>query len=588
MRFNKALLICIVSLLCSSVAYSQGRVERQESGSSFHNAPRKNSCSTKTSKSAGMSVRQRNQIISNLENNMILVQGGVFQMGTNDLYNSNPVHQVEVDDFYIGKYEVTQEEWHAVTGKKIPTSWKDNKSPAILFDWEDLENFISSLNNKTNKNYRLPTEAEWEWAAQGGQRSLNYKYSGSNDAKEVVSSGYKPVGTMKPNELGLYDMSGNVSELCSDYWGKYSSESQTNPIGVSISNAEMYENKKYYHVVKGGAWPPIQYSPERMYEYRPQFRDKAIGSGNSIGFRLALDLIPNGINQETYLAAKKGQQQAIREVVIFYQQLNNQAQYVKWLERLGQTGDMKAYIQLGNIYRDGKAVAKDLIKAEQFFLLAYDSGDISAKNLLGDLYREQGLYYDKSNLNEALKWFEKGAALGNAECLNNAGLYYWHGKGTAVNYNKAANYFLQSANQDYYHALNNIGTAYLNGLGIEKNEDKAVYWYRRAAEKGHPDAKRMLKQLEKRVVTIIDKKDNEPLIGCTLKCYRNGREVFAWASDIDGQYIVRDIRPGDVLRFEYIGYRSKEIKLKCSEMPNKMTFSLSSGSHKKTEYETKY
>lgn len=580
--------MCTISLLCSSLAFSQGRVERHNSGNDTHSTPSKNSRNNKTSRSAGMSSNQRKQIIANLETNMVLVRGGVFQMGTDDLYNSGPVHKVEVDDFYIGKYEVTQEEWYAVTEKKIPTSWDDKKSPAILFDWEDLELFISSLNNKTNKNYRLPTEAEWEWAAQGGQRSLNFKYSGSNDAKEVVSSGYKPVGTKKPNELGLYDMSGNVSEFCSDYWGKYSSENQTNPTGVPISNAEMYENGKYYHVVKGGAWPPIQYSPERMYEYRPQFRDKAIGSGNSIGFRLALDLIPNGFNRDTYLSAKKGQQQAIREVVKYYQHLNDQKQYVKWLERLGKSGDMEAYIQLGNIYRDGRTVTKDLTKAEQCYLLAYESGDISAKNILCDLYRELGLYYDKSNLNEALKWFEKGAALGNAECLNNAGLYYWHGKGTAVNYNKAANYFLQSANQDYYYALNNIGTAYLNGLGIEKNVDKAEYWYRRAAEKGHPDAKRMLKQLEKRVVTIVDKKDNEPLIGCTLRCYRNGREIFAWASDIDGQYVIRDICPGDVLRFEYIGYKSKEIKLKCPEVPNKMTFSLSSGSHKKTEYETKY
>lgn len=592
MRLVRNIFIIIVFFHIPIICLGQGQVTRNTNSSKD---PKQTNISTKKNTYQKndylMSQSERSHVIQNLENNMVYVKGGIFQMGTNDLSVSRPEHQVEIDDIFIGKYEITQEEWYAVIGHKLPVYEYEKNKPAVNFKWEDLEKFIIALNQKTNKSYRLPTEAEWEWAAQGGEKSMHYTYSGSNDVDEIVNRGFGNVGSLKPNELGLYDMSGNVNEFCSDYYGIYSSKFQINPTGPLISDVKPNEHNYYEHVIKGGDWYPIQYNNAHMYEYRPQFRSKASGSGNNIGFRLVLDVFPDGIDEpfkRTYIEAKQGNLGAMREITNHFLKQKNHEMYIKWLERLGVMGDSDGYAQLGKIYRDGVLTSKDLIKSEKYLSLAYSSGNINAKSFLGEVRNEIGLSFDKTNAQEAFSWFEKGAELGNAESQNNVGLYYLYGKGVAKNYNNAVTYFLLSANQDYYHALNNMGFSYLNGFGVPKNLDKAEYWYRKAAEKGHPDAKKMLKQIEKKAVKIVGSDDKEPLIGCTLKYYRNGKELFARASDIDGQFLIRDVKKGDVLRFEYIGYKSKEVTLNCSEIPQTLTFCLSLGSNKKTEYETKY
>ncbi len=187
---------------------------------------------------------------------MVFVEGGTFQMGATSEQGSDadsdekPVHSVTVTDFYIGKYEVTQAQWKAVMGNN-PSRFQGDNLPVENVSWNDIQEFIKKLNRLTGKKYRLPTEAEWEYAARGGKKSKGYKYAGSNSIGEVAwydsNSGYEthPVGQKQPNELGLYDMSGNVWEWCQDWYGNYNSSSQTNPSGPASGS---------YRVLHGGSW----------------------------------------------------------------------------------------------------------------------------------------------------------------------------------------------------------------------------------------------------------------------------------------------------------------------------------------------
>ena len=185
--------------------------------------------------------------------NMVYVAGGTFQMGSNDGDdNEKPVHSVTLSDYYIGQTEVTQELWQAVMGS-IPSysGFKGAKNPVNDVSWNDCQEFISKLNSLTGGRFRLPTEAEWEYAARGGNKSRGYKYSGSDYLGSVAwykdNSGREvhPVGSKSANELGLYDMSGNVYEWCSDWKGSYSSSPQTNPTGASSGSDRVLRGGSY-------------------------------------------------------------------------------------------------------------------------------------------------------------------------------------------------------------------------------------------------------------------------------------------------------------------------------------------------------
>jgi len=220
---------------------------------------------------------------------MVYVQGGTFTMGCtqeqgNDcIENEKPAHQVTLSSYYIGKYEVTQAEWESVMGTN-PSNFKGNNLPVESVSWDDVQEFIRKLNTQTGKQYRLPTEAEWEYAARGGNRSNGYKYSGSNtvgsvswnDGESIDPQTY-PVGKKSPNELGVYDLSGNVLEWCQDWYGGYSSTSQRDPTGPSIGS---------YHVNRGGSWGCNAWCARVSYrnDYPPDFR------GSYLGFRLAYSL----------------------------------------------------------------------------------------------------------------------------------------------------------------------------------------------------------------------------------------------------------------------------------------------------------
>ena len=218
---------------------------------------------------------------------MVYVEGGTFTMGATSEQGSDaesdekPLHSVTLSNYYIGETEVTQGLWEAVMGSN-PSSFKgDSRLPVEKVSWEDCQRFISKLNSMTGQQFHLPTEAQWEYAARGGSRSKGYKYSGSNDIGSVAwyedNSGSKThvVKTKSANELGLYDMSGNVWEWCSDWYGDYSSGSQTNPTGASSGS---------FRVHRGGSWR------SRTRSFRSAFRSRSTPSycGCGLGLRLAL------------------------------------------------------------------------------------------------------------------------------------------------------------------------------------------------------------------------------------------------------------------------------------------------------------
>ena len=197
---------------------------------------------------------------------MVKVQGGTFTMGCtseqgSDCYDDEkPSHTVTLSTYYIGETEVTQALWKAVMGSN-PSRIMGDKRPVEHVSWDDCQEFIRKLNKLTGEKFRLPTEAEWEFAARGGTKSAGYKYSGSNDINAVAwynvnahdkgksspDYGTHVVKTKKPNELGIYDMSGNVAEWCSDWFGDYTGATQTNPQGAPSGS---YRDR----VHRGGSW----------------------------------------------------------------------------------------------------------------------------------------------------------------------------------------------------------------------------------------------------------------------------------------------------------------------------------------------
>lgn len=221
--------------------------------------------------------------------NMVQVTGGAFTMGCTTEQGSectdaeNPSHRVKLHTFSISKYEVTQAQWRKVMGidpSELAFPGCD-ECPVERVSWNDVQEFLRKLNAQTGKNYRLPTEAEWEFAARGGNLSQGYRYAGSNNLSEVAwytdnaASKTHPVGQKNPNELGLYDMSGNVYEWCQDWFGDYSSSTQTNPTRTRSGS---------YPVYRGGGW-----SYGAMY-CRVSYRDNDSPTSRNyyVGFRLAL------------------------------------------------------------------------------------------------------------------------------------------------------------------------------------------------------------------------------------------------------------------------------------------------------------
>jgi formylglycine-generating enzyme required for sulfatase activity len=214
---------------------------------------------------------------------MKFVEGGSFQMGGNSISAENdetPIHNVSIESFYMGEIEVTQALWEAVMGTN-PSYYKGVLNPVDNVNWYDCHNFIKKLNHLTGKKFRLPTEAEWEFAARGGKFSKGCQYAGSDkmtmvgwckDNSDMITH---PSQGKQPNEIGLYDMSGNVWEWCSDYFGSYRGGFQKNPTGPSSGSSR---------VLRGGC---VATSANKC-RVSARIGENPSNSARNRGFRLAL------------------------------------------------------------------------------------------------------------------------------------------------------------------------------------------------------------------------------------------------------------------------------------------------------------
>ncbi len=220
----------------------------------------------------------------------VFVKGGTFIMGNNTGQpDESPEHEVLVNDFHISKYEITVEQYQQFcedVNKKLPKQevWSKYNHPAIYVSWYDAVEYCKWLSKKTGKKFRLPTEAEWEFAARGGLKSKGYKYSGGDSlhlvgwcADNIPEKGTQPVGELAPNELGLYDMSGNVWEWCHDRYQKdyYKNKVRNNPKGPEIGN---------WRIVRGGSWADD--SMKATCNYRQS--NIPANAGFNDGFRVVL------------------------------------------------------------------------------------------------------------------------------------------------------------------------------------------------------------------------------------------------------------------------------------------------------------
>ena len=254
MKMNKFVYILLIGL--SLVLFSRCAKDLDLMEGEVGVVPQQPSAPTDTIPDADVPLPQP---VIDLEESMVDVEGGTFVMGCSPeqvgdcFFLESPPHNVTIDGYSISKYLVTQKLWKSVMGNN-PSGFNDcEECPANNVSYNEVITFIQELNRITGKTYRLPTEAQWEYAARGGHKAIVTKHAGSDDVDSVAwyagtsNNRIHPVGLKKPNELGLYDMNGNVWEWCRDGFREYTSEDQLNPVGPTVSSS-------LSRVVRGGSY----------------------------------------------------------------------------------------------------------------------------------------------------------------------------------------------------------------------------------------------------------------------------------------------------------------------------------------------
>lgn len=259
--------------MCSTFGYAQRNNNNNQRQKITVSKPR----STPQSNRISYDAKSNSIVFGSNRYKMVYVSGGSFNMGSTRQDNEKPVHNVTVNGYYIGRTEVTQALWKVVMGNN-PSNFKGNNLPVENVSWNDCQKFIEKLNTMTGRTFRLPTEAEWEFAARGGNNSYDYMYSGSDHAYDVAwyddnsNDETHNVASLQANELGIYDMSGNVWEWCSDWYDEnyYKNSDTTNPRGAYMGT---------HKVLRGGSWDPYAWLCTVSYRYAstPETRGYAFG-----------------------------------------------------------------------------------------------------------------------------------------------------------------------------------------------------------------------------------------------------------------------------------------------------------------------
>ncbi|MEQ8323294.1 MAG: formylglycine-generating enzyme family protein [Vicingaceae bacterium] len=216
---------------------------------------------------------------------MVFVEGGEFIMGSFNEYDEKPLHSVYIRDFFMAKYEVTQRQWKRIMGYNPAFFNYCEECPVENVSFKDVQRFIEELNRQTGLNYRLPTEAEWEYAARGGRKSMKYVFSGSDDPDQIAwykdnnNQHTRKPGLKKANEIDLYDMSGNVMEWTSDWYSKtyYHDAPYKNPEGP---------NSGSHKVIRGGSWN----NSKKLIRVTNRSYSTIGSKYDDLGFRLARDV----------------------------------------------------------------------------------------------------------------------------------------------------------------------------------------------------------------------------------------------------------------------------------------------------------
>ena len=427
--------------------------------------------------------------IPGLEMNFVYVAPGNFQMGSNDGESKEkPVHRVTISKgYWIGKYEVTQSEYEEIMGIN-PSRFKNSTRPVENVNWDEAVSFCKKLTERERTagrlpgyEYRLPTEAEWEFAARGGTASKGYKYSGSDKLDNVArykSNSYNStwdVGSKSPNELGTFDMSGNVGEWCLD-------DLHDNYNGAPSDGSRWGDGKEIIRVTRGGDWG------NNAIDCRVASRGgflSCMGLPGGLGFRVALASTKGNENAQKKLEAPETATPASRLAVNAQDtgDANDDLKAFKSCREVAETGSAEEQYDLGLFYERGAGVARDLKEAAKWWRKAAEQGYAKAQLGLGMCYAK-GEGVEKNDF-EAIKWVHKAAEQGNAEAQYKLFLAYTLGMGVYENETTALQWLALSAKNGCAKAQYSLGKKYETYF---KKPDKALFWYKKAAAQGDDEA----------------------------------------------------------------------------------------------------